>query len=156
MLAALCLGSCKTTRQLVIPARVDSLRASSAIIIKQTSAVEPPRLEPPSELSITSAQIDSLPSGAEFSTGTDQARASLRKQPDGSLTLSAQGIVPAKVTTDTRMEAESEATADDYKPPEVRSDNDKKAFEWWPDGMIIGSIVFAVLSICCLLWATRK
>ena len=125
--------------------------------IESRSVIEPARLDTAAELQITQAQIDSLPAGAEYSVQTSQARASLRKQTSGGVTLSAQGISPAKVTTTTKAKSEADAKgAENYKPPEVHLKADEKGFEWWPDGFILGSILFAILSISCLVYGVTQ
>ena len=157
MLVALCLTSCRTSRILVSPERTDSIRSTSSVEIESRSVIEPARLDTAAELQITQAQIDSLPAGAEYSVQTSQARASLRKQASGGMTLSAQGISPAKVTTATKAKSEADAKgAENYKPPEVHLKADKETTKWYQDGFFIGALLFAILSITAVVWAGRK
>lgn len=155
--SALCLQSCKTVRMMPLPERTDSIRTTSSVEIESRSIIEPARLDTAAELQITPAQIDSLPAGAEYSVQTAQARASLRKQPSGGVTLSAQGISPAKVTTTTKAKSEADAKgAETFKPPEVHLKADKETNKWYQDGFVIGTLLFAILSITAIVWAARK
>ena len=158
MLAALCFMSCRTARTLVPPASTDSIRAAARAEIRQESVLEPARLEMPGEMLLTLAQIGSLPVGAEYAVQTDQARASARKAPEGALVLSVQGICPAKAVTKTTATADTDAKGvQDYSLPKSFLKDGKTEFKWWPDGLILGSILFAILSISCLFWsATQK
>lgn len=154
--SALFLQSCKTVRMMPLAERTDSLRTASAVEIESRSVIEPACLDTAAELGISLVRIDSLPVGAEYSVQTAQARASLRKQPDGCLTLSAQGISPAKVTNTTRAKSEADAkVADVNKPPDVHLKADKEATKWYQDGFI-GVLLFATLSITALVLAGRK
>ena len=135
----------------------DSLRATSSVEVESQSVIEPARLDTAAALQISLAQIDSLPAGAEYSVQTSQARASLRKEATGEVTLTAQGISPAKVTTATKAKSEAEAKgADVYKPPEVHLKADKEPTKWWQDGFVIWTLVLAISSITAIVWAGRK
>jgi hypothetical protein len=71
--------------------------------------------------------------------------------------LSAQGISPAKVTATTKTGSEASAkNVEDHKPYEVCLKDDEKEFKLWPDGVILGSILFAILSISCLFLTTMQ
>ena len=156
-LSALCVMSCGTKKMVTAPEQTDSLRAMSSVLVEQTSVVEPARLDTAAELQISPAQIDSLPVGAEYSVQTAQARAALIKHSSGGVTLSAQGISPAKVATTSKVEADASAkAADHYKPPEAHLKADKETAKWYQDGFVIGTLLFAILSIAAIVWAGRK
>ena len=71
--------------------------------------------------------------------------------------MSAQGISPAKVTTTTKAKSEADAKgAENYKPPEVHLKADKETTKWYQDGFVIGTLLFAILSITAIVWAGRK
>lgn len=155
--SVLCLLSCRTARTIPLGEITDSLRIVSSAEAEVQSVIEPARLDTAAELQITQAQIDSLPAGAEYSVQTPQARASLRKRPNGGVALSAQGISPAKVTTTTKARSEADASgADSYKPPEVHLNTAKETAKWYQDGFVIGTLLFAFLSITAIIWAGRK
>lgn len=157
MLGVLSFMSCRTVRTLMPQAGTDSTKVAAKAEIRQVSVIEPARLDTAAEMSITPAQIDSLPEGAEYSVQTSQARATLRKGPKGSVTLSAQGISPAKVKTETDATSGADArNVKHHKPPEVYLKDDKRTFKWWPDRFILGSILFAILSISCLFWSVTQ
>ncbi len=71
--------------------------------------------------------------------------------------MSAQGISPAKVTTTTKAKSEADAKgAETFKPPEVHLKADKETNKWYQDGFVIGTLLFAFLSITAIVWAARK
>ncbi len=71
--------------------------------------------------------------------------------------MSAQGISPAKVTTTTKAKSEADAKgAETFKPPEVHLKHDEKPYKWYQDGFVIGTLLFAILSITATVWAGRK
>ena len=118
------------------------------VAVEHQSVIEPARLDTAAELRITPAQIDSLPAGAEYSTQTPQARASLRKNADGGLTLSAQGISAAKITTTTKGSADSGAkSVSETKPPEAHLNTGKTPYKWWTDGFVLLSLLIGVVFI---------
>lgn len=157
MLGVLCLTSCRMSRVLVSPERTDSIRSASSVEIESRIAVEPARLDTAEEMAITRAQIDSLPAGASYSVQTSQAMASLRKDPGGGVTLSAQGISPGKLTTTTTAKSEADAKgAENYKPPEVHLKADNELKKWYEDGFVMAVLLLGILSVTAVVWAGRK
>ncbi len=157
LMNVLCWTSCRTSRVVLSGERTDSVRATSSLVIEQRNVVEPARLDTPAVMSIAPQQIDSLPTGAEYSVQTPQARASLRKQADGGVTLSAQGISPAKVETTTKASAESGAkSVSEDKPPEFHLNTDKTPYKWWTDGFVLLSLIVGVVFVGIVLRVLKE
>ena len=157
LMNVLCWTSCRTSRVVLSGERTDSVRATSSLVIEQRNVVEPARLDTPAVMSIAPQQIDSLPTGAEYSVQTSQARASLRKQADGGVILSAQGISPAKVETTTKASAESGAkSVSEDKPPEFHLNTDKTPYKWWTDGFVLLSLIVGVVFVGIVLRVLKE
>lgn len=149
MLGVLCFVSCRTIRNSMGAEQTDSLSVSVTAAIEQTSVVEASKPDTATtQLSLD--QIRDLPVGAAYTAQAEHAQASLSKRPDGALDLSVRGTTPPKVQTTTKAKADADIEADrKEKPPEPsvkpRLKDDRKEAKWWPGGIIIGCILFAIL-----------